>query len=78
MLNHYGILSGDITVDFLKDLRKFNIQYEMHLARTRLWLDPQNTRHNLFYIKYSSLLRPVVTENYAGIAYAMRRDAKHP
>jgi hypothetical protein len=61
MLEHYAILTENLTSECMRDMYTYDIEYEMHLARTRLWLDPSVKQHDLFYIKYSDILRSVLT-----------------
>jgi len=56
---HYGTYTHDITAQFLKDLRATGCDIDMHLNRTRFWLDPSLEHHVEFYLKYSHIMHAV-------------------
>ena len=60
-MNHYCVYTRDITPEFIEDLRAQDIQYELHLNRTRLWLSDAPL-HLVFYLKWSEILHNIADE----------------
>ena len=59
---HYCAYTRDITSDFFEDIKLHNILFDPHLNRTRLWLSESDPVHQLFYLRWSTLLHNIEHE----------------
>jgi len=55
---HYCVYTRDIRPGFIKALNEVT-HFEMHLNRTRFWLDPSLEHHVEFYLKWSHIIHSV-------------------
>ena len=63
MLRHYCIYTSQLSGSVLKDLELHDVHFELHLNRTRFWLDVDSVpAHALVYIKYSNILYDISHE----------------
>lgn len=53
--NQYCIYTRDFDrcLGLFKEFATHDINYEPHINRTRFWIDPLNSLHLLFMLKYS-------------------------
>ena len=59
-MKHYCIYTRDIRPVIMRELGQLNhTDFEMHMNRTRFWLNPQNPLHMQFYIRWSHLLHDI-------------------
>ena len=59
-MNHYCVYTRDIRPGFISALNELSpTDFEMHLNRTRFWLDPSLAHHVEFYIKWSHIIHAV-------------------
>ena len=59
-MNHYCVYSKDIYGGaFFRDLNATQCEIEIHLNRTRFWLDPSLPHHTQFYLKWSHVIHTV-------------------
>ena len=59
-MNHYCVLTRDLQGGALfRDLNSLQCEIEIHLNRTRFWLDPSLAHHVEFYIKWSHIIHDV-------------------
>jgi len=58
-MNHLGIRTQDITGQFLRELKHTGCDMDIHINRTRFWLDPSLPHHVEFYLKWSHIIHTV-------------------
>jgi len=59
-MNHYCVLTRDLQGGALfRDLNSLQCEIEIHLNRTRFWLDPSLPDHTQFYLKWSHVIHDV-------------------
>ena len=58
MSNHYCVYTRDITPELAEDLTAYNVPFELHLNRARLWLS-EDSLHLVFYLKWSEILHNI-------------------
>ena len=59
-MNHYCVYTKDIKGgEFFRDLKHTGCEMDIHINRTRFWLDPSLAHHVEFYIKWSHIIHDV-------------------
>jgi hypothetical protein len=59
-MNHYCVLTRDLQgVAFFRELNATQCEKEIHINRTRFWLDPSLPNHAQFYLKWSHVIHAV-------------------
>ena len=62
-MRHYCIYTTQLRGSVLADLERYGVPFELHLNRTRFWLDVESVpAHALVYIKYSNVLHDISHE----------------
>ena len=60
MLKQYCIYTRDIVPKVMHELGQLtDTDFEMHLNRTRFWLDTQVPSHQRFYLRFGTLIHCV-------------------
>jgi len=62
--HHFCIRNHQLTPCIVADIRSLYIEHEIHLARTRFWLDMDDLTHLAFIFKYSDILECIDAENW--------------
>jgi len=68
-MNHYCIYTRDMRTSpgVFGALQELDIHYEVHVNRTRFWLDPHSKSHMQLYIRYSHVLHDITHETNHGL-----------
>jgi hypothetical protein len=67
-MKHYCIYTVDIHPGIMRELGQLShTDFEMHLNRTRFWLNEQDSTHMQFYIRWSHLLYDITHETDHGL-----------
>jgi len=70
-MKHYCVYTVDIRPGMLRELtdvlEECGHGFEMHLNRSRFWLDEENPQHMQFYIRWSHLLHDISHERDHGL-----------
>jgi len=62
-MKHYCIYTPQLTGPVIADMRSYGVDGDLHLARTRFWLDVEhNIAHAVFFLKYSRILHDISHE----------------
>ena len=67
-MKHYCVYTRDIRPGFISALNELSpTDFEMHLNRTRFWLNENDITHMQFYIRWSHLLHDISHETDHGL-----------